>query len=500
MARKRKASELKNGSDDPAAHEDASVDQKLAKVDWSAMGEFKGFTVSAVKLKPKEQPAKPASKKQKTNKASRASEAYKNAPLRAEVVQPNPFLEIELQEVYWKIKPAREWESTQRYRKFTISGEEFEVNNFVFVERDPESPGSQAPVPDWVAKVLEVRAGDAQHVFLRVYWAYRPEDLPGGRQPHHGDCELIVSNHMDVIDALCVQGAADVIHWDDGPDHTKFPKQEQLYWRQGFDFVKRKGSQFTKINTYCIDAKPSNPDEYLIKCPACSGYLHARCLEERAVNATHNEQKTRPSESSAGKRRQAWKGFFEAKIDITKANELRLSVTDKRKGKKNATWDVDVHCLLCEARITNLGPSGPLPRTPAAQITDDDEVEEEEEDTAISPEASSPGIPHDEATLGIADIPTSATVAGTAAPAAASQAPRKRGRPKGSKKNKGRGRPSKVKEEVVEEEVTSLPRETGQMEEETVAQQQVTPPPAPAPASVLQSGVVRSVTRLLWRS
>jgi len=126
-----------------------------------------------------------------------------------------------------------------------VTGEEFEVSQFVFVKKEAEDHDTPNAIPYWIAKVLEVRAGDAQHVYLRIYWAYRPEDLPGGRQPHHGDCELIVSNHMDVIDALCVQGAANVVHWDDYPDSLTFPAPEQLYWRQSLDITKRKGSQLT---------------------------------------------------------------------------------------------------------------------------------------------------------------------------------------------------------------------------------------------------------------
>ena len=33
----------------------------------------------------------------------------------------------------------------------------------------------------WVAKVLEIRALDSQHVYLRVFWLYWPSELPGGR-------------------------------------------------------------------------------------------------------------------------------------------------------------------------------------------------------------------------------------------------------------------------------------------------------------------------------
>lgn len=129
--------------------------------------------------------------------------------------------------------------------RIKVTGEEFEVNQFIFVKKEAEDHDTSNAIQYWIAKVLEVRAGDAQHVYLRIYWAYRPEDLPGGRQPHHGECELIVSNHMDVIDALCVQGTANLIYWDDSPDSSTFPAPDQLYWRQSLDINKRKGHQVT---------------------------------------------------------------------------------------------------------------------------------------------------------------------------------------------------------------------------------------------------------------
>ena len=57
----------------------------------------------------------------------------------------------------------------------------------------------------WVAKVLEVRAKDNQHVYLRVFWLYWPDELPNGRQPYHGANEFIMSNAMDIVDAMTDQ-------------------------------------------------------------------------------------------------------------------------------------------------------------------------------------------------------------------------------------------------------------------------------------------------------
>jgi hypothetical protein len=76
------------------------------------------------------------------------------------------------------------------------------------------------------------------HVFLRVYWLYRPEDLPGGRQSYHGANELIASNDMDIIDAMTVNGGAKVVHWQEQKDKTEILNPEQLFWRQTLDVAK----------------------------------------------------------------------------------------------------------------------------------------------------------------------------------------------------------------------------------------------------------------------
>jgi hypothetical protein len=90
---------------------------------------------------------------------------------------------------------------------------------------------------------------------------YRPEDLPEGRQAHHGDSELIASNDMAIIDALTVVDAAKVIYWDEDPDNTDWPLKDQLFWRQTIDIGKPKNQQlsvrqrrFTQSNRHLLTA------------------------------------------------------------------------------------------------------------------------------------------------------------------------------------------------------------------------------------------------------
>lgn len=68
--------------------------------------------------------------------------------------------------------------------------------------------------------MLEVRALDTEHVYIRVAWLNRPEDLKAGRKSYHGRYELIPTNQMDIIDAMTVNGPCDVVHWDEQDDES----------------------------------------------------------------------------------------------------------------------------------------------------------------------------------------------------------------------------------------------------------------------------------------
>lgn len=91
------------------------------KVDWATIDErkpFRGFTLKAAKAKTPKKSAR-RDKKQKTASTTNGETGYRDAPLGADIVQQNPFQGGELSETHYQVKPVAEWESTQRYRKFT---------------------------------------------------------------------------------------------------------------------------------------------------------------------------------------------------------------------------------------------------------------------------------------------------------------------------------------------------------------------------------------------
>ncbi|KAH7012730.1 uncharacterized protein B0I36DRAFT_256411 [Microdochium trichocladiopsis] len=196
---------------------------------------------------------------------------------------------------HYQIAPFAKWMNMTRYNSFVLNGVKYHSEGFVFVandntiERQKNLGESRQPRQksddDWVARILEIRAADEHHVYARVYWMYWPDELPAGttegkrvikgRQPYHGNNELIASNHMDVINVVSVTASATVHQWDETNEDEVQPA---LYWRQAFDSVGR----------YCRCNRPENPDKKLIRCTneKCRKWLHDKYLVHEALLRT----------------------------------------------------------------------------------------------------------------------------------------------------------------------------------------------------------------------
>ena len=127
-----------------------------------------------------------------------------------------------------------------------VQGEVYKNNQFVFVrgENTPKDKDTAGEPKDfWVARILQVRAKNAQHVYALIARLYWPEELPppavkaadqesreSGKRKYHGSHELIASNYMEVLDVLSFAGKAEVFHWLEEDDNL----QHKLYWRQTF--------------------------------------------------------------------------------------------------------------------------------------------------------------------------------------------------------------------------------------------------------------------------
>ena len=141
--------------------------------------------------------------------------------------------------MYVTIKPCL---SPPTYSDHIVSGERFELNSNIFVNSKsrPDPTIDETDCSLWVASIVEVRAETGWNVWLRVEWFYRPEELPHGRQPHHGKREIIKSKAQNIISAVTVAGSADVTYWDENDDSKDADGIDGLFWRQTFDPSTRK--------------------------------------------------------------------------------------------------------------------------------------------------------------------------------------------------------------------------------------------------------------------
>ena len=159
-----------------------------------------------------------------------------------------------------------------------------------------------------------MRALDPEHVYIRLSWLNRPEDLGSGRKDYHGRNELVPTNQMDIIDAMAVNGKLEVKHWDEtaDEDETSMPQEDEYFWRQTFDFANTKTFSVRQehaiaetkeplltrdsqaLRKICVDDAPQNPDELIVQCSSgdCRKWLHVRCIAEQAHQRA--SESTRP--------------------------------------------------------------------------------------------------------------------------------------------------------------------------------------------------------------
>jgi hypothetical protein len=201
---------------------------------------------------------------------------------------------------HYVIVPYDTWNLMKKYNNFVIMGDAYRNKEYVFVNPVEKGPTSYGDERDfWVARVLEVRASNPQHVYALVAWLYWPHQLPqpragddtsdvadnkSGRRTYHGSHELIASNYMDVLNVLSFAGKADVEHWLEEDDEDV---QQNLYWRQTYD---QKTLKLSPIRTHCICNGHYNPDTIMLGCQydACKLWLHIPCIIDTILTKTYH--------------------------------------------------------------------------------------------------------------------------------------------------------------------------------------------------------------------
>ncbi|KAI9887047.1 MAG: hypothetical protein M1823_001119 [Watsoniomyces obsoletus] len=298
-----------------------------------------------------------------------------------------------------EVQPQETWDELMGYRTVQVAGEEFHVGDFIFVNHpgvayDGEH-GNGHTTRFWIARILEIRARDSENVYIRVYWAYWPEELPGGRKAHQPMAELVLSNHMDVINAMTVAGIAKVQHWLEDDDEEN---PIGLFWRQNYIFQDQRLSVSHQVSMaptrpmlnhpvlvqpikeHCWCRGPQNPDKMLVYCnnKQCECWLHEECLVRYRLQKAYKriEAEEMFEAVASGQRRpkrkkrsedEPWSGMLEATLKQGASNKpLRIIIRDIRgnKSKKVKTakmtatnalstrsWEEPVTCLFCGETI-----------------------------------------------------------------------------------------------------------------------------------------------------
>ncbi|KAL8988916.1 MAG: hypothetical protein Q9177_002079 [Variospora cf. flavescens] len=244
------------------------------------------------------------------------------------------------------IEPESIWASLPKYRNCIIRGEKYSVHQYAIVLRSQPLPKPFHPLDrdlqiPCVARILEVRAADPKNVWLRLYWLYRPEEIPGGRRDYHGKDELIISNHMEIVDALQVECPVQVRRWkeeekaeddDDNDDGRHLPaaetrENEPLYFRQTYNFVTR-------------EVSPEGTNGSSVGCPPAPPQIQFRQQDEDVVFST----------SVAGKGAEHFRIETIESQRAENKGRARFCITDLWE-EDGRSWEVDFQCAKCLARI-----------------------------------------------------------------------------------------------------------------------------------------------------
>ncbi|MCJ1354639.1 MAG: hypothetical protein MMC33_004628 [Icmadophila ericetorum] len=201
--------------------------------------------------------------------------------------------------VAYTILPGSNWSAMRKYKNFVVGESTFGVHDFIYVNSgqrgEDDAEEDEESHKDWIARVLEVRATDPTHVYLRIYWMYWPEELPAGREKYHGKNELVASNHMEIIDAMTVSDQAEIVHWGEKDDD---PMLTGLYWRQRYNYITKK---LSPLRRSCVCKQYHNPDKLLIHCsnPDCDLWLHEDCIVKAALKKVFEGQSDQVDDEDA---------------------------------------------------------------------------------------------------------------------------------------------------------------------------------------------------------
>ncbi|KAK7205888.1 hypothetical protein BZA70DRAFT_277351 [Myxozyma melibiosi] len=262
----------------------------------------------------------------------------------------------------YQVEPKSAWNKMQSYRNFIVADEKFKTGEYVFVKNEQSTVASTITdqMQFWVGRVLEIRATDPTRVYVRIFWMYWPNELPGGRRPYHGKRELVASCHQDVIDVMSISTRAPVVHWTESDDPNGDVLGE-LYWRQLYLSYT---NELLPLRQHCKCMQFSNPDIAMIWCSSCYKRLHQECIIDDILDrysydiADVETIKAARKADGYGKKgaqaKKAAKMLKGAECPVTIEIKNREAVAKAYyKSMSGEMKEASIICLLCKADLSD---------------------------------------------------------------------------------------------------------------------------------------------------
>ncbi|CAL8575206.1 hypothetical protein XPA_001145 [Xanthoria parietina] len=279
------------------------------------------------------------------------------------------------------IRPEAIWASLSKYNSFIIRNHKYIVHHYALVSRFQPLPKLHDPldIDNGIccpARIIEIRAHDTKNVYIRLYWLYTPDQLRGGRQPYHGKDELIVTSHMEIVDAARVIEPITVVALKEQEESWQGPTPaKQNYWRQTYHVLIQALSNPNHNLTakaqppepHCICHRPVCPDDIVVRCtnPRCALLLHAKCIEDATLTKLRlqlqQQQQANPASghplpgfhlrgpmASTGHNGPDYMTRTLVSQRRHSYSRKRVRCTDVRADRH---WELDIDCLGCGRRI-----------------------------------------------------------------------------------------------------------------------------------------------------
>ncbi|RMD40087.1 hypothetical protein DV735_g5061, partial [Chaetothyriales sp. CBS 134920] len=259
-------------------------------------------------------------------------------------------------QIQYGIRPGSKWSEMRRYRNVKYQETDFPIDTFILVNRTyppPPPPPADATQEEvlnyqrtntWVGKIQETRAEDEHRVFLRVFWLYWPQELPDGPQPYHGQQELVLSNHAEVVEATTISGRAEVSHWTEEDDDDEERPLYPLFWRQTFDLNPGPDGKPTlsALRKHCVCRKEYNPDRENDKSAEGTTRLPPSLptakVKGKRARGLQQEPKKDKLQVTVQELRDRVRGTIVARVKL---------VPGKSSSEEVREWTIKVNCLKC---------------------------------------------------------------------------------------------------------------------------------------------------------